>query len=99
MTTRSEGSPMTSRRLTWLLAAAASGLFGVVLFSDAGAVADRLDIGALAAHFDAAAYTLDPAGPETVTALYNILTAPPGVNGSIQGYGQFDVIGNNSDDP
>ena len=90
---------MTSRRLTCLLAAAASGLFGVVLLSDAVAVADSVDVGALADPFDAAAYNFDPAGPETVTALYNILTAPPGVNGSIQGYGQFDVIGNNSDDP
>jgi hypothetical protein len=90
---------MTSRRLTCLLAAAAGGLFGVVLLSDALAVADNVDIGALADVFDATSYTLDPAGPQSVTGLYNIFTAPPGVNGSIQGYGQFDVIGNNSDDP
>ena len=90
---------MTSRRLTCRLAAAAGGLFGVVLFSDAVAVADNVDIGALADAFDAASYTLDPVGPETVTGLYNIFTAPPGVNASLQGYQQFDVFGNDSDDP
>lgn len=49
--------------------------------------------------FDASSYTLDPVAPETVTGLYNITTAPPGVNESLQGYQAFDVLGNDSDDP
>ena len=34
-----------------------------------------------------------------MTSLYNIFTAPPGVNASLQGYQQFDVFGSDSDDP
>ena len=49
--------------------------------------------------FDASSYTLDPVAPETVTGLYNITTAPPGINESLQGYQAFDVLGNDSDDP
>ena len=91
---------MTRSRFTCVLAAVASSVFGVSFLPDAVAIADNVDIGAPAADpFDAADYTLNPVGPETVTGLYNIFTAPPGINGSIQGYGQFDVIGNDSDDP
>ena len=73
-------------RIAGVLAAAA----GAALCSNAVAAADP---------FDVASYTIDPVGPETITGLYNITTAPPGVNESLQGYGFFDVLGNDSDDP
>ena len=36
--------------------------------------------------------TITPAYPETVTGIYNMTTAPPGVNESIQGYQPFNVV-------
>ena len=37
-------------------------------------------------------YTITPAYPVTVTGIYNMNTAPPGVNESIQGYQKFNVV-------
>ena len=36
--------------------------------------------------------TITPVYPETVTGFYNMMTAPPGVDKSIQGYRQFNVV-------
>ena len=36
--------------------------------------------------------TITPAYPETVTGIYNMTTAPPGVNQSIQGYQKFNFV-------
>ena len=36
--------------------------------------------------------TITPAYPVTLTGIYNMDTAPPGVNQSIQGYQQFNVV-------
>ena len=75
---------MATSRIAHALGAAASGLLGVALFPGAVALADG---------FDASSYTFDPVSPETVTGIYNIATAPPGINESLQGYQLFDVVG------
>ncbi|MGA9489486.1 MAG: hypothetical protein WBV80_04435 [Mycobacterium sp.] len=75
------------------MAAAASWLVGAALLSDAVAVADSVELDPLAVDpFDASSYTFDPVARETVTGLYNMATAPPGINESLEGYQQFDVV-------
>jgi hypothetical protein len=49
--------------------------------------------------YDASSYTFDPVAPETVTGFYNLMTAPPGINESLQGYQDFAVLSDGSDDP
>jgi hypothetical protein len=77
-------------RIICAAAAAVGGILGAAALPAAVADADP---------FDVAAYTIDPIGPETVTGLYNVTTAPPGVNESLQGYGLFDVLSDDPDDP
>jgi hypothetical protein len=85
---------MARRPIARTLVAAAGGLLGVACLSDAVAFADSFDIDPVSADaFDASSYTYDPVAPETVTGLYNMATAPPGVNESIQGYQLFNVYG------
>jgi hypothetical protein len=73
---------MVNCRIIRALAAAAGGLLGVA-FLPAIAFADS---------FDPSSYTFDPVAPETVTGLYNMATAPPGINESLQGYQMFNVV-------
>ncbi len=70
---------MNRRRITVTLGAAAGGLLGAAFIPATVAFADD--------------YSFDPiAGqPETITGLYNIYTAPPGVNETLQGYQEFNV--------
>jgi hypothetical protein len=77
-------------RLAYGIAVAACSFAGAALLSTPVAAADV---------FDASSYTLDPVAPETVTSFYNLITAPPGINESLQGYGAFDVLSDGSDDP
>ncbi len=37
-------------------------------------------------------YTITPDAPVTLTGIYNMKTAPPGVNETVQGYQQFDTV-------
>src|ERR1700742_3837863 len=77
-------------RLAYGIAVAACSFAGAAMASAPVAAADI---------FDASSYTLDPVSPETVTGFYNLMTAPPGINESLQGYQDFDVLSDGSDDP
>lgn len=66
-------------------ASAAGGLLGATVAPAAVAYADTPAI-------DPAAYSYDLDGKETITSLYNMTTAPPGINESIQGYGLFNAL-------
>jgi hypothetical protein len=72
---------MVRRQIARTTGVAASGLLGAALVPVAVAFADVTDTSSL---------TLD--GPETVTGLYNMTTAPPGINQSLQGFGAFNVL-------
>ena len=88
---------MTRRRFTLTLGAAAGGLLGAALAPAVVAFADSFDADPGSTSVDPASYTLTPVQPETVTGIYNMFTAPPGVNESLQGFGQFDVTENGTD--
>jgi hypothetical protein len=70
---------MVSRPIGRTLGVAAGGLLGAALFPSAAAFADDI-------------YSIDPAGIETITGLYNMTTAPPGINESLQGYGTVNIL-------
>jgi hypothetical protein len=72
---------MDHRRIARAFGALASGLLSVAFLPDAIALAD-----------DLSSANIDPVAPETLTGLYNMITAPPGVNESLQGYGEFNVL-------
>jgi hypothetical protein len=87
---------MARRQIARTLGAAAGGLLGVAFFPGAMAFADGLDLAAVDA-LDPSSYQIDPVAPETITGFYNMTTAPPGVNESVQGYGQFNVLDSHND--
>jgi hypothetical protein len=74
---------MSHRRVARALGTVASGLLGVTFVPSVVVLADT---------FDASSYTYDPVSPETVTGLYNMATAPPGINESLQGYQLFNAV-------
>ncbi len=77
-------------RLAYVIAVAACSFAGTAVLSAPVSAADV---------YDASSYTFDPVSPETVTGFYNLMTAPPGINESLQGYQAFDVLSDESDDP
>lgn len=81
---------LNRRRIAYTLGAAAGGLLGAALAPAAAAFADDLLDHASPITTDGF-YTVTPNNPETITGIYNMTTAPPGVNESIQGYQSFDV--------
>jgi hypothetical protein len=81
-----EGSQVRHSRIALAAAAATSGLFVITLLQEAVAFADDINLS------DLASYTYDPTSPLSVTGLYNMTTAPPGTNESIQSYGEFNVL-------
>jgi hypothetical protein len=89
--------PMTRRRITLALGGAVAGLVGAWLAPASVAFADSFDVDPGSAAADPASYTLDPVKPETVTGIYNMYTAPPGINESLQGYEQFNVMDGSND--
>jgi hypothetical protein len=83
---------MTRRPVARTLGAAAGGLLGIVFVPGAVAFADSLDVDSASASTDSS-LPVTPVEPETVTGIYNMFTAPPGVNESLQGYGEFTANG------
>lgn len=78
---------MTRRRITLALGTAAGGLLGAWLASASAAFADSLEVDPVSP----SVYTVTPVDPETVTGLNNMTAAPPGIDGSLQGYQSFDI--------
>lgn len=75
---------------TRALGTVAGALLGAAILPLAVALADDND-------FNPAFYTFQPVAPETLIGIYNSFTAPPGADGSIQGYQPFDVTNTNGD--
>lgn len=74
---------MPRRRITRALGAAAGGLLGAAFLPAAAAFADSYQI------------LPDPSSTETLTGVYGLEnTAPPAETGSIQGYQEFEVLDN-----
>ena len=73
---------MKRRHITRTLGAAVGGILGAAYLPAAFAFADDYTI------------VLDPSSTETVTGLYGLVnvTAPPAVQGSVQGYGLYDYV-------
>jgi len=87
-------SPLVDPPATWMLAAAAlrRELSGATVSLD---TLSPITVSPTFVLNDGSTFTA--AFPETVTGIYNMLTAPPGINQSIQGYQKFNFVDANGD--